>query len=164
MLSTLPHRWLKLSVILLVARLVSVPIGSLSLSVSNWASSGFFSGECQFPFRSSNLNADDIQLDSLANSQSSPLLQTAYYDPFQPHVFHLPTNPYSSDSALHPDTIALFTPFVSSHNSWSGLETTASLLKGVVERGGRFAEKWIQSQTFQRGGKVIITGSRSVPV
>ncbi|GAA5961692.1 hypothetical protein JCM3765_000478 [Sporobolomyces pararoseus] len=77
----------------------------------------------------------------LANAQSSSLLDSGYYDPFQPHFFNLPINPYAPDAALHPDTIALFTPYVTSHSSWSGIETTASILKGSIEKFGKLATK-----------------------
>ncbi|GAA6024732.1 hypothetical protein JCM11491_005170 [Sporobolomyces phaffii] len=88
----------------------------------------------------------------LANAQSSSLLDTSFYDPFQPHVFHLPLNPYASDVPLHSNTVALFAPYVSSHSSWSSLETTASILKGSVERFGQLASRWSEGATVFGAG------------
>ncbi|GAA5902745.1 uncharacterized protein JCM6883_007227 [Sporobolomyces salmoneus] len=104
----------------------------------------------------------------LANARSLSLLDSSYYDPFKPHEFSLLLSPYTEDVPLHPDTIALFTPYVSSHSSWSGIETTASILRGSVEKFGKFATKWgsDSKSLWTAGARSVkaMPSARSVPI
>lgn len=147
-------------------RLASGHIGSRSLSVSNLVSFGFSSGESSMRFVVLPFPTDSVSLRcSLANANSSFLLDSSYLDPFQPHEFHLPFNPYATDAALSPDTIALFTPYVSSHSSWHGIEATASILKGSIERLGRLAAKWTESRAIlTSSGRLAVSSSKVVPI
>ncbi|GAA5937650.1 uncharacterized protein JCM15063_002079 [Sporobolomyces koalae] len=101
----------------------------------------------------------------LANARSSSLLHTAYYDPFQPEGLQLPLNPFSSpsDPIVSPDTIALFTPCLTSHNTWTGLETTAVLLRGTRDKIAQVASNLVQSRSTW-SSRVVAPSSRSVPV
>ncbi|GAA6063260.1 hypothetical protein JCM10212_004994 [Sporobolomyces blumeae] len=102
----------------------------------------------------------------LVGAQSTRLSQT-YYDPFDSHTFHLPFDLASSsspDSTLPPETIALFTPYVSSHSSWTGLESTALILRSTVNNVGQVVADWLErSHSIRRGGRVVATSS-GIPV